>query len=314
MAPDLVSTPRAALAEAGSIKTAVSYRYVSSEYLGVLDIPIVKGRPFSPAERTSSAAVAVISETTARALWPAAEAVGQQLRLDPDPASPPVRDEMPLQARTFTIVGVFRDVAGFQFAPYKEAGLYLPTNAEMPRTSLIVRALGDPEAARVALTNRMTAIDPSAGSVFTLRTVSRIGTYFLQIAFWLTVVVGVLALALTVSGLFGVLSYLVEQRTREIGVRMALGATPRDMARMVLAQSLVPVGLGLLIGGGCAAGLAALVLATPVAGVIGPMVRVLDPVAYAASLLIIVMACCVAAAIPATRAARLDPSRTLRHD
>jgi ABC-type antimicrobial peptide transport system permease subunit len=177
-----------------------------------------------------------------------------------------------------------------------------------------VRAHGDPEAARVALTNRMTAIDPGAGSVFTLRTVSRIGTYFLQIAFWLTVIVGALALALTVSGLFGVLSYLVEQRTREIGVRMALGATPRDVARMVLAQSLVPVGLGLLIGGGCAAGLAALVLATPLAGVIGQIVHVLDPVAYAASLLIIVVACCVAAAIPATRAARLDPSRTLRHD
>ena len=128
-----------------------------------------------------------------------------------------------------------------------------------------------------------------------MRTLARMDTYFLQIAFWLTVVLGGLALALTLSGLFSVLSYLVEQRTREIGVRMALGATTRDVTRLVLSQSIRPVGFGLVIGGGSAAGLAALLLATPAAATIGEIVHVLDPVAYAVSLLIIIAACLVAA-------------------
>jgi ABC-type antimicrobial peptide transport system permease subunit len=116
------------------------------------------------------------------------------------------------------------------------------------------------------------------------------------------------------SGLFSVLSYLVEQRTREIGVRMALGATTRHVTRLVLSQSMWPVGFGLLIGGGSAAGLAVLLLATPAAATIGAIVHVLDPVAYAASLLIIITACLVAAAVPASRAARLDPTRALRQE
>ena len=96
-----------------------------------------------------------------------------------------------------------------------------------------------------------------------MRTMASMEGYFLQIAFWLTVVLGALALALTVSGLFGVLSYVVAQRTREIGVRMALGATAGDVTRLVLAQSIRPVGAGLIVGAGSAVALAALLLATP---------------------------------------------------
>ena len=141
----------------------------------------------------------------------------------------------------------------------------------MPRTSLIARVHGDPELARQTLLNRLTTIDPDmARQVMTMRTLARMETYFLQIAFWLTVVLGGLALALTLSGLFSVLSYLVEQRTREIGVRMALGATTRDVTRLVLSQSIRPVGFGLFIGGGSAAGLATLLLATPAAAIDWP--------------------------------------------
>jgi ABC-type antimicrobial peptide transport system permease subunit len=185
----------------------------------------------------------------------------------------------------------------------------------MPATSLVARVHGDPELARQALLNRVTTIDPAmARQVITMRTLASIDTYFLQIAFWLTVVVGGLALALTLSGLFSVLSYLVEQRTHEIGVRMALGATARDVTRLVLSQSIRPVGVGLLVGGGSAAALASLLLATPAAAAIGQIVHVLDPAAYAVSLLIIIAACLVAAAVPATRAARLDPMQALRQD
>ena len=152
------------------------------------------------------------------------------------------------------------------------------------------------------------------GQVVTLRTIARMETYFLQIAFWLTLVLGGLALVLTLSGLFSVLSYLVEQRTREIGVRMALGATTQNVARLVLSQSIRPVGIGLLIGAGMSVGLAIALMATPAASSIGQSLRVFDPVAYAVSLAAIVTACLAAASIPARRAAHVDPATTLRQE
>jgi ABC-type antimicrobial peptide transport system permease subunit len=115
-----------------------------------------------------------------------------------------------------------------------------------------------------------------------------------------------------VSGLFSVLSYLVEQRAKEIGVRMALGATTQNIAILVLSQSVRPVGFGLLAGGGLAAGLAIVLMSTPAASEIGNSVRVFDPMAYAASLFVIVTACVLAASVPALRAARVDPIATLR--
>jgi predicted permease len=308
--------PRAAFADTSGAKTAVAYKFVSPEYFRVLDIAVVRGRVFTPVERRPNVAVAIVSETAARTLWPDAEPVGQVVRLHPDPAAqPPGGGEPPLESRAFAVVGVVRDVTGLRIAPFKKAVVYVPASATMPATSLVARVHGDPELARQALLNRVTTIDPAmARQVITMRTLARIDTYFLQIAFWLTVVVGGLALALTLSGLFSVLSYLVEQRTREIGVRMALGATTRDVTLLVVSQSTRPVGVGLLVGGGSAAALASLLLAIPAAAAIGDIVHVLDPAAYAVSLLIIIAACVVAAAVPATRAARLDPTRALRQE
>ena len=94
-----------------------------------------------------------------------------------------------------------------------------------------------------------------------MRTIAGMGAYILQIAFWVTLALGALALALTVSGLFSVLSYLVAQRAKEVGVRMALGATTRDIVALVLWQSVRPVGVGLVAGGGLAAGVAMVLLA-----------------------------------------------------
>ena len=312
--PDLV--PRSAVVGSNGARATAAYKLVSPEYFGVLDIPVVRGRGFTPAERTSSLPVAVVSEAAARTLWPNADAIGQVVRLEPDQTAAPRPDrEPPLRSRTFTVAGVVRDVAGLRIAPFEKAVVYVPTSAATPGTALVARVHGDPELARQALLDRFTTIDPDMGrQIVTLRTLARMDTYMLRIGSSLTAVLGGLALALTLSGLFSVLSYLVEQRTKEIGVRMALGATTRDVTRWVLLQSTRPVGVGLLFGGGSAAALAALLLATPAAATIGQIVHVFDPAAYAASLLLIVAACALAAAVPATRAARLDPTVTLRQD
>ena len=290
---------------------------VSSEYFDVLGFEVVSGRNFTRAERTADAGVAIVSETLARQLWPNGDGVGQRVRLDaPQPASPdgaPLSAEarsakVELASRTVTVVGVVRN-------PGRESGgVYVPTSPETPETALYLRVRGNPEQARQALLERLSRIDPGVGNIMTLRTMTGMQAYLLQIGFWVTVVLGGLALVLTVSGLFSVLSYVVEQQAKEIGVRMALGAATKHVAELVLSQSLRPVGIGLAGGGGLAAAVAIVLMATPAASEIGSDINVFDPVAYAASLLVILTACVLAVSVPALRAARIDPIATLRKD
>ena len=117
-----------------------------------------------------------------------------------------------------------------------------------------------------------------------------------------------------VSGVFSVLSCVVEQQAKEIGVRMALGAATKNVVRLILWQSVRPVGIGLAAGGGLAAAVAIVLMTTPIAAEIGDSIDVLDPGAYAASLLVIVASCLLAVSLPALRAARIDPIATLRKD
>jgi predicted permease len=316
--PGMASDAASAFAESAGAKTTVAGNLVSPEFFSVLDIAIVRGRPFMPAERSPDSAVAIVSETAARALWPRGDPVGQVLHLDPRQTPGTIPAGQPsLEARSFTVVGVARDVPGFRIAPFARAVVYVPASATMSGTGLVARVHGDSERAVQPLVDRLAAIDPgmsNRGQVGTMLWITRMETYFLQLGFWFTVLLGGLALLLTVSGLFGVLSYLVEQRTKEIGVRMALGATVGDVTRLVLSQVTRPVGAGLIIGGGASAALAALLLAAPDAAGIGQIVHVFDPAAYAMSVAIILAACLLAGSIPAARAARLDPVRTLRQD
>jgi hypothetical protein len=290
----------------------------------VLGVPIVRGRAFTDVERDQDPVV-IVSESVARALWPNGSGVGESFRLEPDsgvqrpggfltvnPDAP--ADVALVQARTVTVVGVARDVAGFRITDVKEAGVFLPTSLDVAKTSVVARVQGPPNLARETLLEHLTDVDPNMGNIITMQTVARLETFFLQIAFWVSLMLGGLALLLTVSGLFSVLSYLVEQRTREIGVRMALGASAHTVTRLMLAQTARPVLAGLITGAGCVAALAAAVLATPVGAYISQIVHVTDPVAYVTSLGVIVAACLFAAWIPAARAAKVDPMRTLRQE
>jgi predicted permease len=311
--PEMPGAPRAVTTQAGRVKVTAGYRLVSPEYFGILDIPIVDGRAFTAVEAADRLPVAIINESLAKTMFPGAAAVGQTIQLEPDLESPTRRqDEPPLNARTATVVGVSRDVPGFRFSEVKEANLFLPVHTGIAKTVLLARVQGDPDQVRRTLFDRLIPIDPNMGQILTMRTIARMQTYFLQIAFWTTLILGGLALSLTVSGLFSVLSYLVEQRTKEIGVRMALGATPRNVTTLVIAQTSRPVIIGLVSGTSLVLALVAVLLSLPTAGVAGGVVQVLDPIAYASSLLVIVAACLLAASIPARRAAKVDPMHSLR--
>lgn len=324
MRPPLLALPLKAFATTGLGKTAVAYKFVSAPYFDVLGIPILRGRGFMASERDDSS-VAIVSESTARALWPDGHGVGETFLLEADLSggqgnsilqiNPDAGGNEPISApRTVTVVGVTRDVTGFRLSDVRDAGVFLPTSAEAARTTVVARVNGDPTLVRDSLIDRFTRIDTNMGQIITLRTVARIEVFFLQIAFWVSVVLGGLALLLTVSGLFSVLSYLVEQRTKEIGVRMALGASSQKVTRLMLAQTAGPVLIGLLAGAGLAASLATLLLSTDLGGLIGAIVHVTDPIAYASSVMVIVAACLVAAWVPASRASRIDPMKTLRQE
>jgi predicted permease len=313
--PDMMAAARHAFAQVGASRAPVAYKFVSPEYFDVFGISILSGRSFSAAERDDDHPVVIVSESLARSLWPNRNAVGETFRLEPDPnsANGPT-EEPPVPARMVTVIGVAREVAGFRFTDVKDAGLFLPTSVNTPKTSIVARVSGDPELARGTLVDHLTRIDPNMGTIITMRTVARLERFFLQIAFWVALVLGALALLLTVSGLFSVLSYLVEQRTKEIGVRMALGASSQKVTQLVLAQTARPVIYGLVASVAFAASLASLLMAMPAGATIAAIVRVADPVAYAASLLVVVGACLLAAWFPATRAAHVDPMQALRQE
>ena len=224
------------------------------------------------------------------------------LRINPRAAA----DNGLVQARTVTVVGVARDVPGLRFTGIKEAGVFLPTGLDVEKTSMVARVQGEPNLARQALLDRLTKIDPNMGTIITMRSVASTETFFLQTAFWVSLMLGGLALLLTVSGLFSVLSYLVEQRTREIGVRMALGARSADVTAMVLRQGLRTTLVGIAVGlmGSFAA---AHTIQSLLFGVVPT-----DPLTFVAVAALLVTVAGLACYLPARRAAKVDPLAALR--
>ena len=308
-----------AFAEGAEGKSTATFQFVSPEYFEVLGIELVRGRGFTSTERGAIDSVAIVSESAARQLWPGLDAIGQLVRVESDPDPERERAELgpvPSYSRSLVVVGVARDVPGFRLGGFRlsGAGIYVPIAAEVDSTGLLLRVQGDADRARFALVDGLAAIDPNMAQVSSLRSFALAESYILGIPFWLTLVLGALALFLTVSGLFSVLSYVVEQRMRELGVRTALGATRARIGLLVVSQSARPVGIGILIGAGLTAGVAGLLLATPGAEGIASTVNPLDPLAYATAVLCVASACACAALVPALRAGSIDPVVALRQD
>ena len=279
------------------------YNFVSSAYFDVLEMPIVRGRRFSPDEEREDAAVVVVSEGTARALWPGRDPIGEQLRLAPESAGPRLATR-----REARVVGVVPDVAlGAIIDPFDAPVAYYPSAPEHAGMALLARVTGEPEVTMRRLDATLAQLAP--GTVEDMHTldVYMIGSvYPFRAAYWVAGALGVIALLLTVTGVYGVLSYVVAQRRKELGIRVALGAATSAIVGLVLRHSLRLCTIGLAAG---------VILALAVARLFAANIVRLDtfePAAFAGGALLVLLSCLVAAYIPSRRAGRVDPIEALR--
>ncbi|HYL74085.1 MAG TPA: ADOP family duplicated permease [Bryobacteraceae bacterium] len=296
----------------------VGYIYVSPEYFPVFRIPILHGRVFTEDEARAEAPVAVVSQSTARSLWPNREVLGRLVRTEVD-----VLRRQSARAPSYAavrIIGIAADVTNgwaaqgadptcFYF-PSRNPARGLPgTFAQNGGTILLVRVNGDVSVARRDLNASLTAADPSAiEQIGTMDEILAEQRYPFRLSYWVSSTIAALALLLTLSGIYGVLSYVVTQRTKEIGIRVALGATARQAAGLVLKQSLRFAAIGSVLGAAAAAG-ASRLLASQL-----ETFQAFDAVAFTAGVLLVLMATVGAAFLPSRRAARIQPLITLRHD
>ncbi len=285
-----------------------SYNHVSPEYFRLLEIPILRGRNFTGEEARSRAPLAILSEAAARRLWPNQEAVGREIRILRDartnwgeqvPGYPSVR-----------VVGVARDIVSCCITRGKDlALLYFPVTADAASTSLLIRVDGDAGAASRKLDMQLAVSMPGGvEEIHPLEMYFEGGVYPFRAAAWISVALGGLALLLTLSGIYGVLSYLLSQRTKEIGIRVALGATAGAVVRLILAQSMrlaaIGIGLGTVLSLGVSRFLAAHLV----------FMNTFDATAYGLGMMQVMAAALAAAYFPTRRAARVDPIATLRCD
>jgi predicted permease len=301
----------AAAAEGAPGASASRYTFVSPEYFSILRIPILSGRGFRPDEANTAARVAIISTATATTFWPGESPIGKTIRIE-RPEGRPV-EELPGYTQV-TVVGTVRDVvSGMMIDGYDTRHIYLPADAESPHAMALLargrseRALG-PEALQDLF--RKAGPDPQVFEALPLDEMRALQMYPLLAASSVGTLLGLVALALSVSGLYGVLTYTLTQRTKEIGIRMALGATAGAVMRLVMGQSARLAGIGAAIG---------LVVAFAVLKVLSSAVQLervslLDGVAFGAGLALVMAATALAAYHPARRATRVDPSQTLRSD
>jgi predicted permease len=284
-----------------------AYNFVSANYFSVLGIPLVAGRGFTPEDEVNGAPVAIVSDAAARRLWPGRSAIGRYLHIAVD---------LPLESRIAgvriaRVVGIAGNtVTGWIGTGLERPLVYYPSAVGQPGMGLLALVRGSPVLAREQLDKDLDFALASApiDQIHTLDELLAMQVYPFKAFSWISAVIGAIALLLTVAGVYGVLSYLVTQRTREIGIRMALGASIAGVVRMVLRQSLAFAVLGSAIGVTLALG-ASRLLASGI-----PMVDAFDVTGYASGVLVILAASIAASYAPARRAARVDPLQALKSE
>ncbi len=276
----------------------------------MLDIPILRGRNFSAGEALSGAAVVILSESAARKVWPTQDPLDQSVNLIPETG--PVRGGRPPQYRTPQVIGVVRDTAVGDLDNPDRSAFYLPTGLDDARNALYVRVHDDSAKAVRDLSAAAEAVDPGAitEDIHSLQDFLDGSIWSYRLTYWISAALGCIALLLTISGIYGVLSYVVAQRTKEIGIRIAMGASTRAVTSLVLTQCLRLAGIGIAIGSALALA-AARILAAFSAAI---TFDVFDRVAYLGAIAVVLSACLAATFFPARRAARVDPITTLRYD
>ncbi|MBW3535817.1 MAG: ABC transporter permease, partial [Gemmatimonadetes bacterium] len=278
----------------------VDFNRVSPGYFGTLRIPLLQGRDFSVADDAGSEAVAVVSRVFAERVWPGEEPLGRAFRWG-------LGGEAPL----LTVVGVVEDVKNSLITEAAKPFVYLPLSQSYdPGAHVVVRAGGGITAVAPSLRRAILEADPSLSftPVIALESYTRLGILPQRVAAGVTATLGLLALLLAGLGVYGVVAHAVGQRTREMGVRMALGADRSDLLRLLvrggIALALPGVVVGALLSVGVGSVMQSLLLGLSPA----------DPWALGTVALLLVGVVVLASFVPARRAAGVPPMEALRHE
>jgi len=280
----------------------VGNRIVAAGYFGVMGIPVLRGRAFDESDRSGMEPVMVINERMARRFFPGKDATGRRLTWDETPDS---------SSRWYRIVGVVGDEHqnGVRSQPQMEA--FIPFR-QLPsaRIHFIIQTHAGVAMLAEALRVELAAVDPKL-PLMALQPLDRLYGALLGRDRFLLSLIGsfaILALVLASVGVYGLMAALVARHSRELGIRVALGAAPRQVALSIFARGLAPAAIGVVLGLGSAFGLTR-ILATVLYGV-----RPTDPLTFIGVTAILMLIASVACAIPALRAARLEPTAALRLD
>jgi predicted permease len=287
----------------------VAWRYVTPGYFAALGIPIVRGRPFTEQDRDPAAFAAILSESLARRMFPYEDPIGKRILKGP-------------QGQWTTVVGVARDVTNLgaerqswpeYYIVRKRSPDFNFRNQEPPtgwRSAVVIaRTAVDPKLAASSIRSILASLDPTLPvEMETMQ--QRVHEIDQRPRFYaiLLAVFAAMGVLIAAVGLFGVMSFLVAQRTREIGVRLALGATPARIVHMTLASAVRWTAAGIVIGAAGSFATARLMRSLLF------QVQPGDPMAIGAAVALLCAIALAAAAAPARRAARLDPVHTLRQE
>jgi len=291
------------------------YNVVSPEYFVTVGIQLTRGRFFTEQDIRANTPVIVISEATARRFWPNEEAIGKLIGIAaaaPDKPASAAANDLSSPLPQFEVVGLARDTRSGWVWEKDDTLLYLPLSAAVrPRAGeyLLVRTEGDPQSVMTKVRDEALAVDPNLSAVPRLVNDS----LAFQLAPFralaqLSGVLGILALFVAVIGLYGVMSFLVNQRTREFGIRIALGAQRTEVMRLVFVQGLRLTGFGVVLGLLGGAAISRLLMAVLID--LSPF----DPLAFGGVALLLALVALLACWIPARRATTVDPVAALRHE